>query len=411
LTIPDPAPNDATTDADRGRCPFHSADAVTLPSDGTPLLPSAALTELRERAPAVPLRYADGHEGWLVTRYELAKAVLGDPRFSVATHRFPVGPAEVPAAEVDELATQAITSANLLALDGDQHLKMRRSVMSRFSFRAVRGQNETVHEIVADQLERLVALGAPADLTVHYAQPISARVHCHVLGVPPELVDRFTATFVQASTTQQKFDFIRDALRLKLDRQGEDVLSDLLGSQLTRAEIEGICLVLMTSGRDSVAYLIATATVALLSNPQQLAALRDDPELIAGAVEEFVRFGSMFVTVFPRTATEELSLDGVHIERGQSVSVSQVAANRDERRFAAADRFDVTRDASGHLGFGHGQHGCIGQQLARLEIREAISQLIRRLPGLHLVDAEQTRPMPFAHDVATYEAGHVVIGW
>jgi cytochrome P450 len=104
-------------------------------------------------------------------------------------------------------------------------------------------------------------------------------------------------------------------------------------------------------------------------------------------------------------------VDGVTIHAGQSVSVSSVAGNRDERRFPSPEEFDVTRDAYGHLGFGHGLHGCVGQQLARIEITEAITQLIGGIPSLRLVHAEQSEPMPFAHPVATYEAGAVLVGW
>jgi cytochrome P450 len=210
---------------------------------------------------------------------------------------------------------------------------------------------------------------------------------------------------------QEKFDFIREVLEVKRVHRGEDVISDLLASELSSSEIEGIILILMTSGRDSVAYMITTTTVALLVHPEQLAILRHDASRIAGAVEEFMRFGTMFLTLFPRTATEDVLLDGVLIRAGQTVSVSPVAANRDERRFERPEVFDVGRDAFGHLGFGHGPHGCVGQQLARLEIREAITQLLAGIPSLSLVGAEQLAPMPFAHDVATYEAGSATISW
>jgi cytochrome P450 len=119
----------------------------------------------------------------------------------------------------------------------------------------------------------------------------------------------------------------------------------------------------------------------------------------------------MFITLFARTATEDIDLGDAHFRAGESVSVSPVASNRDGRRFDHPDEFDITRDAYGHLGFGHGIHGCVGQQLARLEIRQAITQMLAGLPGLYLVEAEQEHPMPFAHPVATYEAGSVVIGW
>lgn len=405
---------DASIDAKSSAagCPFHVAR--TIPTDGTPLRPSPQLTGWREEASATPLQYPDGHDGWIVTGYELARAVLEDPRFSQQPQRMPGqthGDAQITDVELDGQALAALEVANLLSLDAPQHARIRRSLLARFSVRAVRGYQAGVAAIVAQRLEQFKAHGSPANLTQHFAQPISAAVHCRILGVPEEYASEFSAVFVEKSTMQQKFDYLREVLSTKRQNPGDDVLSDLIRSELTASEVEGLTFVLFVSGRDSVAYMIATATVALLSNPDQLAALRIDPELMAGAVEEFMRYGTMFVTLFPRTATEQIDFGEVHFASGESVSVSSVAANRDERRFPNPDAFDITRDAYGHLGFGHGIHGCVGQQLARVEIREAISQMLVGLPDLYLVEAEQTRPMPFSHPVATYEAGAVIVAW
>jgi cytochrome P450 len=128
-------------------------------------------------------------------------------------------------------------------------------------------------------------------------------------------------------------------------------------------------------------------------------------------MEEFMRVGAMFVTLFPRTATEDVEIGGTRFRAGESVSVSPVGANRDEAVFERPEEFDIARNAFGHLGFGHGLHGCVGQQVARVEITEAIGQLVAEFPALRLEHAEQLAPMPFAHPVATYEAGSVVVGW
>lgn len=404
-----------------GRCPFDGVR--TIPTDGTPLNPSPTLAEWREEGAATPLHYTDGHDGWIVTRHELARLVLEDTRFSQQPQRMPGETREDSGDEpdqdepaIDDEALAAMEVANLLGLDSPQHTRVRRSILGRFSVRAVRGYEADVAAIVARQLDHLKAQGSPADLTKHFAQPISAAVHSRVLGIPDSHTEQFSTLFVGKSTTQQKVMFLREVLAVKRENLGadvpsDDVISELIRSDLTDAEVAGVTLVLFTSGRDSVAYMIATATVALLSHPAQLNALRDDPTLIAGAIEEFMRCGAMFITLFARTATEDVDFGDVHFSKGESVSVSPVASNRDERRFENPERFDITRDAYGHLGFGHGIHGCVGQQLARLEIRQAITQLLAGLAGLHLVEAEQDHPMRFAHPVATYEAGSVVVGW
>jgi cytochrome P450 len=110
--------------------------------------------------------------------------------------------------------------------------------------------------------------------------------------------------------------------------------------------------------------------------------LRQDPALMPGGDRGVHAVRAMFVTLFPRTATTAIEMSGVSFAAGETVSVSPVAANRDERVFARPDDFDITRDAFGHLGFGHGLHGCAGQQLARVEIGTAVSHLITAFPSL-----------------------------
>ena len=391
-------------------CPFHG-DRV-LPTDGTPLAPSPTLTAWRDEAAATPLLYPDGHDGLIVTRHGLARDVLADNRFTLGVSRFPHGDADSAPDPIDAAAQESLAASNLLTLDGEQHLRMRRAILSQFSVRAVRSREDAVREIVRTQLEEFLARTGPADLFAHYATPISTRTHCLVLGVPDAFQAEFIDLFVTGpSTAQMHFDYVRRVLDAKTDEPGDDVITHLLRGEWSRIEIEGILIVLMTSGRDSVAYLVSTAMTALLTHPDQLALLRDDPGLMPGAIEEFMRVGAMFVTLFPRTAVEDLEIDGVSIAAGTTVAVSPVAANHDERQYDDPDAFDVTRDAFGHLGFGHGPHGCVGQQLARLEIRESIGQLIAAAPNLRLVHAEQLEPLPFAHPVATYEAGAVEVDW
>lgn len=394
----------------RSHCPF-STGIVTLPVDGTPLTPSPSLAAWREASPAIPLKYADGHIGWIITRYALARAVLEDDRFSQQPQRMPHAGSDSDPDPLDERAEESNRVTNLLGLDGPQHAKVRRSITRRLSVRAVRRLGETIAAVAQKHLDEMIRLGSPADLMEHYSVPISLEMHSIVLGIPEDMRPTFAALFAGRATTQQRYDFAREIIARRRDDPGEDVVTDLLQSELNRSEIEGLLVVLLSSGRDSVAYMIATGMVALLTHPNQLSALREDPSLITSAVEEFMRFGTMFVTVFPRTATEDVQLEGLTVRKGETVSVSTVAANRDERRFENAAEFDITRDAFGHLGFGHGPHGCLGQQLARAEISEGITRLISTLPTLHLLHAEQFEPRPFAHPVATYEAGEVIVAW
>ena len=200
-------------------------------------------------------------------------------------------------------------------------------------------------------------------------------------------------------------------MKYKVQNPGEDVISHLIQSELTQAEVEGLIYVFFTSGRDSVAYMISTSMVALLQNPDQLVLMRSTLPVSKEAVEELMRYCAMFVTLFPRTALEDLEIGGQKIEAGQSVSVSPVAVNRDPRIWDEPNALKIDREVKAHLSFGHGIHGCLGQQLARLVIQESLTQLLGAIHSIELVSAEQLEPMEFAHPVATYKVGKVIINF
>lgn len=391
------------------RCPMP--EVRRIPNDGTPLCPSSTFATWREEGAATPLEYSDGHIGMIINRYELARMVLEDKRFSQSPPRMPAHHGDISTKGYEVTSGNELDAGNVLGLDGEQHARIRRTILNRYSVKSARSYESDMKEIITKQFEILKTQRRPVNITKHYSEPISAAGHIRVLGIPKKFRSRYSELFVEESETNEKIDFLREVLSVKKDELAEDVLSDLLRTDLTVPEVEGLTLSLMVSGRDSVAYMISTAITALLNNPDQLEVLKKDPELIHGGMEEFMRVGAMFLTVFPRTAIEDVELDGVKIPAGLSVSVSPVAANHDERQFSDPDRFDLSRDAFGHLGFGHGIHGCVGQQVARVEIKNAVMQLISNTPGLRLIKAEQNEPIPFAHPVATYHAGAVIVDW
>ena len=401
--------NQSGSDEKIARCPMP--EVRRIPNDGTPLCPSSTFATWREEGAATPLEYSDGHVGMIINRYELARMVLEDKRFSQSPPRMPAHHGDVLTKGYELTSGNELDAGNVLGLDGEQHARIRRTILNRYSVKSARSYESDLKEIIAKQFEILMAQPRPVDITEHYSQPISAAGHMRVLGIPEKFRRRYSELFVEESETEEKIAFLREVLAVKKHELAEDVLSDLLRTDLTVPEIEGLTLSLMVSGRDSVAYMISTAMTALLNNPDQLEALKNDPELIHGGMEEFMRVGAMFLTVFPRTATEDVEFGDVKIPAGVSVSVSPVAANHDERQFSDPDRFDLSRDAFGHMGFGHGIHGCVGQQVARVEIKTAVMQLISNTSGLRLIEAEQNKPIPFAHPVATYDAGEVIVDW
>ncbi|WP_269857508.1 cytochrome P450 [Streptomyces sp. RPT161] len=362
---------------------------MTRPS-GCPFDPPTELARLRESQPIVRMRYPDGHLGWLATGHSAVCAVLADTRFSsryeTMHYPFPDGPTgELPPAPLGDLT----------GIDAPEHTRYRRLLTGKFTVRRMRALTARVEQIVAEHLDAMERRGPVVDLVEAYAQPIPALMICELLGVPTddrEVFQRHTTTLTnQLSTDDERiaaigaFHEILHALVLaKRAEPTDDLLSDLThGSDLTDDELAGIGSFLLGAGLDTTANMLALGTFALLSNPEQLAALRADPGLTDQAVEELMRYLTIAHTGV-RSALEDVEIAGQSIKAGETVTLSLQAANRDPQRFPEPDILDVRRKATGQVGFGHGVHQCLGQQLARVEMRVAFPALLDRFPTLRL---------------------------
>ncbi len=372
-----------------------------LPMDrpaGCPFDPPADLATIRAEAPLRRLVFADGHLGWLATGHAANRAILGDTRFSsrVENMHNPFPGLEVP----EDLAGVA---GDMTAMDRPEHTRYRQLLTGKFTVRRMRLLTERVEEATAECLDAMAKQGPPADLVTAFAQPIPALLICELLGVPYDDRDRFrqlTADIggFEASVEEQYASYgelqqyIHKLVLAKRAEPTDDLLSDLTTSDLTDEELAGVGAFLLGAGLDTTANMLGLGTFALLTNPDQFAALRDDPTLTDGAVEELLRYLSIANTGV-RAALEDVEVDGQVIKAGESVVVSIMAANRDPERFPDPDALDVRRKATGHLAFGHGIHQCLGQQLARVEMRVAFPALLARFPTLRLAVAPAEVPV------------------
>ena len=238
----------------------------------------------------------------------------------------------------------------------------------------------------------------PADLVSQYALPIPSLVICELLGVPPGDQDEFQArTSAQLGTglpEERRVALAAEALaymqtlvaRARRD-PGDDLIGMLLrehADDLTSDELVGIANLLLVAGHETTANMLGLGTLALLRHPEQLAAVRDDDDAVAPAVEELMRWLSIVSSGSPRLALRDVEIEGATIHRGDLVVFNLPAANRDPAVVDAPDRLDITRDAPPHVAFGHGVHHCLGAPLARMEMRIAFPALLRRFPTLHL---------------------------
>ncbi|MDR8413471.1 cytochrome P450 [Nonomuraea sp. 3-1Str] len=386
-----------------------------------PFDPPDRLTELGGEAPLHRLTFADGHEGWLATGYTAVRAVLADPRFSNRPeHIHPTIPAR--AAVAKELREKAFVPPGFfLRMDAPEHTRYRKLLTGQFTVRRMKQLEPRIEEITHARLDAMEAAGKPADLVEQFALPIPSLVICELLGVPYGDRERFqrdskallalesgAAEVMDAMTSMTSY--LGELIRRRRAEPRDDLISGLAqGGELADDELTGVAFLLLVAGHETTANMLGLGTYALLRNPDQLAAMRDDPSVVDNGVEELLRYLTIIHIGPIRTALEDVEVEGVAIAKGQSVALSLPVANRDSARFPGGDTLDVTRPAGGHLTFGHGIHQCLGQQLARIEMRIGYRALLRRFPGLRL--AVPPEEVPMRTDMSIYGVHRLPVTW
>ncbi|MFF4850431.1 cytochrome P450 [Streptomyces sp. NPDC001194] len=295
-------------------------------------------------------------------------------------------------------ATRA--NRNMLEADPPHHTRLRRLVAREFTSRRVQAMRPRVQQITDDLLDAMAARPRrSADLVKALAFPLPMTVIGELLGVPDLDRERFgywskevvaPTSPVPSTTAHDKLgEYLTELVGAKAKEPGEDLLSALIrtrdedGDALSPDELIGMAFLLLVAGHETTANLISNGTRALLAHPDQLAALRADPDgLLDGAVEEVLRYDGPVQNTTYRYAREDMELGGTAIPAGATVLVSLAGADRDPGRYGAPDTFDIRRAPQGHLAFGHGLHFCIGAPLARMEGRIALRGLLERFPDL-----------------------------
>lgn len=351
---------------------------------------------------------------YLLTRYEDAIAVLRDERFAKDV-RGARDPGDLRLPWVPR-ALQPL-SHTMLDSDGAEHRRLRNLVRDTFAPRYVAELEPRVQQVTDELLDRMAAAEEKADLVTDYALLLPLTLISEILGVAERDRLRFRRWFsslvaVGASGRTSlrllfalpdilaMMRFLRHLVAERQERPRDDLVSQLAGAgedgdRLSQNDLLAMVALLLIAGYETTVNLIATGTLLLLTHPDQLARLRQDPRLVGTAVEELLRLGSPIDVATERYAREDVEVAGVTIPRGSLVLVGIVAANTDGARFERPERLDVAREDNHHVAFGHGPHYCLGAPLARLEGRIAIGSLIRRFPDLRLaVRPDQLRWRP-----------------
>ncbi|MDE0884804.1 MAG: cytochrome P450 [Myxococcota bacterium] len=304
---------------------------------------------------------------------------------------------------------------SMLLMDDPGHRRLRELVYRSFTPRAVeqwRSRARAVADRVIGEID-----GSEFDLMEKVARPIPTVVIAELLGVDPSMHESFKqwshdsvevafspvkeeAAVRLAEKAQASLDaFFEEEIRRRRSESGEDLISQLVaaeavGDRLSVAEVISTCNLLLAAGNLTTTDLIGNGTKAFLDHPDQMEKLRAQPGLMKNAVEEILRYDSPVVNS-GRIANADMEIGGVKIARGESLSVTLAAANRDPDVYPEPDRFDIEREDTHHQSFGGGRHLCMGAHLARLEAQETFFALFDRFPEIHALEGRyEYAPVP-----------------
>jgi cytochrome P450 len=375
--------------------------------------PVPELLQLREERPVSRVQLPWGAQGWLATRYEDIRQVLGDTaKFSNAAgaDRQPM------------LANLPARNGMLLSYDPPEHTRLRRLLTPEFTVRRIRRMQPRIEAIVKDHLDAMEQAGNTADLVSAFALPIPSLVICELLGVPYADREEFQRNSAIRLNMQNELDtriaalmacreYMAGLVAEQRKDPGDDLIGMLIrehGDEIDDFELTGVADLLLIAGHETTSNMLALGTLLLLRNPSQAASVRAGVA-VEDAVEELLRYLSIVHMVMPRTAREDVVLSGQPIAAGEVIICSLAAANRDPVLGDDLDSFDFSRKISTHMAFGHGIHHCVGAPLARMEMRTAYPALLQRFPDLRVsVPIEE---VPFRAYTVVYGVESLPVAW
>ncbi|MFB4280429.1 MULTISPECIES: cytochrome P450 [unclassified Nonomuraea] len=397
--------------------------AATLQTTrGCPFAPPEQHLRLLREQPVAKVTLPTGSDAWVAARYEDIRTILSDPRFS-ADRRHPGIP------RLSEQGGQGMAGSPLpkmlLEMDPPEHGPARRAVVGEFTVRRMAALRPRIQQIVDEHIDAMLDGPRPADLVTALALPVPSLVICELLGVPYADHDFFqthSAQLLNRRATEQERQHAVLELAIYLDKlirtKEQEAPDDLLGRQIAKQRDNGgvdhpallsLAFLLLIAGHETTANMISLGTYTLLEHPEALAALREDPDRTAGAVEELLRYFTIAEFAMARVTLEDVELGGTVIPAGSGVLMLANAGNRDPEVFEDPQRFDIDRGARNHLAFGYGAHQCLGQSLARVELEVVFETLFRRIPDLRLaVPADQ---LSFKEESTVYGMHELPVTW
>jgi len=355
--------------------------------------PYPELAEARRQHPVQQLDsslmpHEEGQEVFFVYRHEDIAQVLRDAETFSSAHI------------IDLIMGPVMGEHIMLGMDDPQHRRYRALVSTAFRQKVLaQWENELVVSVATELIDGFAGLGH-ADLVPEFNFPFPTQVISGILGLPREdyrqfqrwstaILSFFTRLDEAVRASQEVKDYMAVILAERRREPREDLISELAhaeleGERLSDEEIFSFLRLLLPAGVETTYRATGNMLFSLLSNPEQLAAVRADRDLVPQTIEESLRLETPLLNI-TRLATRDTELSGVSIPASSTVMLMLAAANRDESRYAEPDEFDIHRESpKPHISFGHGPHACLGTHLARLEMRVSLNLLLDRLPNLRL---------------------------
>jgi cytochrome P450 len=357
--------------------------------------PPQSAQDIRARCPVSKVRLPNGGTAWLVAGYEEARWVLSHAAVSNDPSR--------PGAPVVTGERKQYRKEPGFFVDSDapEHTRLRSMLVGEFNVKRINNMRSGIQRNAETLIDAMLAGGNCTDIVESLALPLACMTICQLLGAPADdhrFLQHIRKSLVNveapANERKEAFTQLHDYLIRLVDQRRTEPADDLIGrlvenqfnqGRLTHEELTGMTMLLLFTGFETAANMIAVGLAALLHFEDQRRLLEADPALLPSAVEEMLRYYSTAaLEMAGRSATAEMEVGGVRVMPGEGLIIQPWLANHDERVMEDPDSFRITRGFRRHLSFGFGPHQCLGQNLVRAQMEIAIGTVLRRIPGMEL---------------------------